>query len=134
MAVHTGPVDWKRASASLATDGFATLTVLDAATCRSLAALYGDETRFRSRVVMQRHNFGRGEYKYLAYPLPEPVAELRAALYPPLAVIANEWRAMLCEEGRFPATLEAFLSKCHAAGQAKPTPLLLYYGKNSFSA
>ena len=125
--------DWKSASGDLATHGFVTSHVLDAATCRSLAALYDDDTRFRSRVVMQRHNYGRGEYKYLAYPLPAPVAELRAALYPPLAQIANEWRATLGETGRFPPTLEAFLDECHAAGQTRPTPLLLRYGPDDFN-
>ena len=133
MAVQLTSIDWQRAAAKLTADGFATLPVLDPATCRSLAALYEDKTRFRSRVVMQQHNFGRGEYKYLAYPLPEPVAELRTALYQPLAAIANEWRAALREEGRFPATLEAFLDECHAAGQTKPTPLLLDYGKDDFN-
>jgi hypothetical protein len=125
--------DWKHASGDLATHGFVTSQVLDAATCRSLAALYDDDTRFRSRVVMQRHNYGRGEYKYLAYPLPAPVAELRAALYPPLAEIANEWRTTLGETGRFPPTLEAFLAECHAAGQTRPTPLLLRYGPDDFN-
>ena len=99
----------------------------------SWPALYDDETRFRSRVVMERHNFGRGEYKYLAYPLPEPVAELRTALYPPLAAIANEWGAALNEAARFPPTLDGFLAECHAAGQTKPTPLLLRYGKDDFN-
>ena len=125
--------DWTRASAISPPTAIVTLQVLDAATCRSLAALYDDDTRFRSRVVMQRHNYGRGEYKYLAYPLPEPVAELRAALYPPLAAIANEWRATLGEAGRFPPTLEAFLDECHAAGQTRPTPLLLRYGPDDFN-
>jgi uncharacterized protein len=125
--------DWKHAAGDLATHGFVTSQVLDAATCRSLAALYDDDTRFRSRVVMQRHNYGRGEYKYLAYPLPAPVAELRAALYPPLAEIANAWRATLGETARFPPTLEAFLDECHAAGQTRPTPLLLRYGPDDFN-
>jgi uncharacterized protein len=126
--------DWSRAAGQLASNGYATLKLLDAATCRSLAALYdGDATRFRSRVVMQRHNYGRGEYKYLAYPLPEPVAALRTALYPPLAAIANEWRAMLGEAKRFPPTLEAFLDECHAAGQTRPTPLLLRYTEDDFN-
>ena len=107
--------------------------MLDPKTCRALAALYDDETRFRSRVVMERHNFGRGEYKYLAYPLPEPVAELRTALYPPLATIANEWGAALNELGRFPPTLDGFIAECHAAGQTKPTPLLLRYGEDDFN-
>src|SRR5271165_1722261 len=82
---------------------------------------------------MQRHNFGRGEYKYLSYPLPETVARLRAVLYPPLAAIANEWRAALRVAGRYPATLDAFLAECHAAGQTRPTPLLLRYGKDDFN-
>jgi hypothetical protein len=124
---------WAQASADLAANGCTTLRVLDKATCRALAALYDDETRFRSRVVMQRHNYGRGEYKYLRYPLPEPVADLRTALYPPLAAIANEWRAALDEAGRFPPTLDAFLAECHAAGQTRPTPLLLRYGKDDFN-
>jgi uncharacterized protein len=126
-------LDLTRAATELAANGCTTLRVLDAKTCRALAALYDDETRFRRRVVMERHNFGRGEYKYLAYPLPEPVAELRTALYPPLATIANEWGAALKEAGRFPPTLDGFLAECHAAGQTKPTPLLLRYGKDDFN-
>jgi uncharacterized protein len=126
-------LDQTRAAAELAANGYITLRLLDTATCRNLAALYDDETRFRSRVVMQRHNFGRGEYKYLAYPLPEPVATLRAALYRPLAAIANAWRAALGDESRFPGTLDAFLAECHAAGQTRPTPLLLRYGKDDFN-
>ncbi len=126
-------LDLTRAAAELAANGYTTLRVLDPQTCRELAALYDDGTRFRSRVVMERHNFGRGEYKYLAYPLPEPVAELRTALYPPLATIANEWGAALNEAGRFPPTLDGFLAECHAAGQTKPTPLLLRYGKDDFN-
>ena len=108
--------DWTHVSGDLAAQGFATLRVLDAAACRALADLYDDDTRYRSRVVMQRYNYGRGEYKYLAYPLPEPVAGLRTALYPPLAAIANEWRAALGEAGRFPPTLEAFLERVPCGG------------------
>ncbi len=126
-------IDWPRAAADLAVHGYATMRLLDAAACRGLAALYDDETRFRSRVVMQRHNFGRGEYKYLAYPLPEPVGALRSTLYPPLAAIANEWRETLGEPSRFPPTLEAFLEECHAAGQTRPTPLLLRYGPGDYN-
>jgi hypothetical protein len=126
-------IDWPRTAADLAAHGYATMRLLDGATCRGLAALYDDETRFRSHVVMQKHNFGRGEYKYLSYPLPDPVGWLRAMLYPPLAVIANEWRATLGEEGRFPPTLEAFLDECHAAGQVRPTPLLLRYGPDDYN-
>jgi hypothetical protein len=132
-AVSIPKIDWSRASADLATQGYTTLRLLDAAGCRALAALYDDDTRFRSRVVMQRHNFGRGEYKYLDYPLPDAVAEMRAALYPPLAEIANEWRRTLGEPGHFPQTLTAFLDECHAAGQTRPTPLLLRYGAGDFN-
>jgi hypothetical protein len=125
--------DQTRIAGDLTANGYATLRLLDMATCRALADLYHDDTRFRRRVVMQRHNFGSGEYKYLCYPLPEPVAELRAALYPPLAAIANEWRTSLGEPGCFPSTLDAFIAECHATGQTKPTPLLLRYGKGDFN-
>jgi uncharacterized protein len=126
-------IDWPRATADLAAHGYATMRLLDGEECRGLAALYDDETRFRSRVVMQQHNFGRGEYKYLSYPLPEPVGSLRTILYPPLAAIANGWRETPGEEGRFPPTLEAFLDECHAAGQTRPTPLLLRYGADDYN-
>jgi uncharacterized protein len=126
-------IDWRHIAADLDNHGYATMRLLDSATCRRLAALYDEETRFRSRVVMQQHNFGRGEYKYLSYPLPEPVGSLRAMLYPPLAVVANEWRETLGEEGRFPPTLNAFLQKCHAAGQTRPTALLLRYGPDDYN-
>lgn len=133
MTKHPDPALTEAAAAHLAEHGYATLQLLEPADCRALAALYDDEARFRSRVVMQRHNFGRGEYKYFAYPLPQPVAELRAALYPQLASIANGWRATLGEEGRFPPTLAAFLDECHAAGQTRPTPLLLRYGLDDYN-
>ena len=126
-------IDPTRAAAELETQGYTTLRALDATTCRELASLYDDDTRFRRRVVMQQHNYGRGEYKYLAYPLPAPVAELRAALYPPLAAIANAWREALGEPGRFPPTLDGFIAECHAAGQTRPTPLLLRYGPDDFN-
>jgi uncharacterized protein len=126
-------IDWRRTEADIAAHGYATLRLLDPPTCRGLAALYDDETHFRSRVVMQRHNFGRGEYKYLSYPLPEPVAALRTMLYPPLAAIANAWRDTLDDGKKFPRTLEAFLDECHAAGQTRPTPLLLRYGVDDYN-
>ena len=126
-------IDLTRASADFATQGYTTLRLLGAADCHALAAMYDDDTRFRSRVVMQRHNFGRGEYKYLSYPLPDMVAALRISLYPPLAAIANEWRATLGETGRFPPTLQEFIEQCHAAGQTRPTPLLLRYGADDFN-
>jgi uncharacterized protein len=126
-------IEWPRAAADLSAHGYATMRLLDAGTCSALAALYDDETRFRSRVVMQKHNFGRGEYKYLSYPLPEPVGSLRTILYPPLAAIANAWRETLGEAQKFPSTLEAFLDECHAAGQTRPTPLLLRYGADDYN-
>jgi len=133
MTKNSMTIDWQRAASDLAANGYFTAPALEPATCRAIAALYDDDSRFRSRVVMQRHNFGRGEYKYLTYPLPDPVANLRSALYPPLAAIANEWRAALHEPEPFPPTLKAFLAQCHAAGQPRPTPLLLRYTKDDYN-
>lgn len=107
--------------------------LLDAAECQGLAALYGEEGAFRSRVVMARHNFGSGEYKYLRYPLPPLVAALREALYPALAPLANRWHERLRLEPRFPAALGAFLARCHAAGQQRPTPLILKYEAGDYN-
>jgi uncharacterized protein len=107
--------------------------VLDAAACRCLAALYDDAAAFRSRVVMARHNFGRGEYQYLRYPLPPLVAELRTALYPRLAPLANRWHERLRLDPRFPPLLDDFLAACHAAGQTRPTPLILKYEAGDYN-
>jgi uncharacterized protein len=127
-------IDWSAVSAELDSRGCAVLPhLLTPAACRELAGLYVDEHRFRSRVVMSRHGFGRGEYKYFAYPLPPLVAGLRAALYPNLAPVANEWSRRLGGKRRFPETLETFLEGCHAAGQVKPTPLLLQYGPDDYN-
>jgi hypothetical protein len=101
--------------------------------CRDVAAFYADEAVFRSRVVMARHNFGRGEYKYLRYPLPPLVAELRQALYPQLAPFANRWHERLGFDPRFPGTLDAYLKRCHAAGQERPTPLILKYEAGDYN-
>jgi len=133
MTANPIAIDWQRAATDLAANGYFKAPVLDPGICRDIAALYEDDSQFRSRIVMQRHNFGRGEYKYLAYPLPDPVARLRTALYPPLAAIANEWRDELHEPQRFPPTLKAFLAQCHAAGQTRPTPLLLRYGTDDYN-
>jgi len=113
--------------------GYATLPLLDAAACRDIAMLYDQDTRFRKRIVMEQHAYGRGEYKYFAYPLPDPIAALRTALYPPLAQVANAWRRALGEAEVYPATLEAYLADCHAAGQTRPTPLLLRYEAGGFN-
>ena len=127
-------VDWREVIAALDVRGYAiTPQVLTAAECCALAVLYEQEEAFRSRVVMQRHSFGRGEYKYFRYPLPPTVEELRRAIYPQLAPIANRWREQLNEEGRFPPSLGAYLAQCHTAGQERPTPLLLKYEANDYN-
>ncbi len=126
-------IDFPALAASLAAHGHARLPLLNPATCHELAALYDKADLFRSRVVMQRHGFGSGEYKYLSYPLPAIVARLRAALYSPLAAIANDWAIQLGETGRFPDSHDAYLRQCHAAGQTKPTPLLLRYGEGDYN-
>jgi hypothetical protein len=102
-------------------------------TCRELAALYLDDARFRSRIVMGSHGFGRGEYKYFAYPLPETIVALRRGLYPRLAPIADRWNEAMSVPVRYPAEHEAFLARCREAGQSRPTPLLLRYGPGDYN-
>jgi uncharacterized protein len=127
-------IDWREIEASLDGRGYAvTPPLLSAAECSELAALYPKDDPFRSRVVMQRHAFGRGEYKYFRYPLPSAVEGLRRAIYPQLAPIANRWRGRLREEGRFPPSLGGYLAQCHAAGQERPTPLLLKYEADDYN-
>jgi uncharacterized protein len=101
--------------------------------CELLAATYADEARFRSRVVMANHGYGRGEYRYFAYPLPDVVAALRLALYPMLAPIANRWQEAIGHAVRFPDGHRAFIERCHAAGQTRPTPLLLQYREGDYN-
>jgi hypothetical protein len=128
-------MDWQMVGADLDAQGWAVLPgLLEAEDCPAAAALWEEEARFRSRVVMARHGFGEGEYRYLAYPLPEPVAALRTALYPRLAPIANRWNERLGIETRFPASHDEFLARCHAAGQTRPTPLILRYGPGGWNA
>jgi hypothetical protein len=120
--------------AALDRDGYAIVPgVLPADLCAALAAGYDDDAAFRSRVVMARHGFGQGEYRYYAYPLPEPVATLRAVFYPLLQPIAERWAATLGEATRYPPTLDAWLRHCHRAGQCRPTPLLLKYGPDDYN-
>jgi uncharacterized protein len=127
-------VAWSEAAAALDERGYAiTPRLLSASECRALAALYAQEDAFRSRIIMQRHNFGRGEYKYFRYPLPPTVERLRQAIYPYLAPIANRWREQLGEEGRFPSSLATYLDECHKAGQQRPTPLLLKYESGDYN-
>ncbi|WP_375465216.1 2OG-Fe(II) oxygenase [uncultured Methylobacterium sp.] len=127
-------LDWPRIEADLDAFGCAaTGPLLDAAACAALRASYDDAARFRSRVVMARHGFGRGEYKYFAHPLPDAVAALRPALYRRLAPVADRWNATLGLDLRYPAEHDAFLARCHAAGQTRPTPLLLKYGPGDYN-
>jgi hypothetical protein len=127
-------IDWDRVGLDLDAFGCARLPgLLDPAQCAAYEASYGQEGLFRSRVVMERHGFGRGEYRYFAYPLPAHLAALRTALYPPLARIANRWQAALGADGHFPTEHAQFLARCHAAGQEKPTPLLLRYGAGDYN-
>jgi hypothetical protein len=127
-------IDWQTVAAALDDRGHAaTPPLLSPAECRALAALYDDEAAFSSRVVMARHGFGRGEYKYLRYPLPPAVEALRQAIYPRLAPVANHWCAALKEAGRFPASLDDYLAQCHGAGQLRPTPLILKYGAGDYN-
>jgi uncharacterized protein len=132
---RVGRYDWTRVHPELDAHGWARLEgLLTAEECRALAGLYEGGGRFRSHVLMAWHGFGRGEYKYFAYPLPELVAGLRTALYPPLAPIADRWNERMGTDVRYPAEHSAFLARCHAAGQTRPTPLLLQYGEGDFNA
>jgi uncharacterized protein len=127
-------LDWPRIGDELLARGFATTAaLLSPQQCAALVETYAHDAPFRSRVIMARYGFGRGEYKYFAYPLPELVATLRTALYPPLAAIANAWKELLGLDERYPAAHAAYLARCHATGQSKPTPLLLRYGADDFN-
>jgi hypothetical protein len=127
-------LDWGALAASLDARGYAHVQdLLSGDECRRLAKLYDDERHFRKRVVMARHGFGRGEYKYFAYPLPQLVASLRSALYTRLAPLANRWSEQLRSSVRFPDRHSEFLARCHAAGQTQPTPLLLHYDADDYN-
>ena len=127
-------LDWDRVGDELTTQGSAMLEkLLSPEECRKIASLYPDEGRFRSRIVMSRHGFGSGEYKYFAYPLPDLVEGFRTALYPRLAPIANHWNELMGIDVRYPAKHADFLELCHKAGQTRPTPLLLKYGAGDYN-
>jgi hypothetical protein len=129
-----GRLDWDRIAAELDAFGCAHLPgLLTATECAGYAASYGSAQLFRSRVVMERHGFGRGEYQYFAYPLPRQLAALRTALYPPLAAIANRWYAAMGIDTRFPSEHAEFIARCHAAGQLRPTPLMLEYREGDYN-
>ena len=134
LAKRVAALDWRDIAARLDGDGYAIIdAMLSPDECASLAATYDSDERFRSRVVMARHGYGSGEYKYFAYPLPEMVAGLRAALYPPLAAIANRWNETMGVDVRYPDDHAAFLERCHRAGQTRPTPLILRYGAGDYN-
>jgi hypothetical protein len=127
-------LDWGELSSTLNSQGSAVVKrLLVIEECASVAGLYGEESRFRSRVVMSRHGFGRGEYKYFSYPLPPAVAALRAALYTRLAPIANDWNERLRMSARYPTQYTDFLARCAEAGQTRPTPLLLRYVADDYN-
>ncbi len=127
-------LDWLSIENELETHGYATAKgLLRPGQCRALTALYPQDALFRSRVVMARHGFGRGEYKYFAYPLPDVVAILRRSLYPRLAAVANCWNQAMKIDVSYPADHDEYLERCRAAGQTSPTPLLLQYGEGDYN-
>lgn len=127
-------IDWERVAHDLDVEGSATVErLLAAEECAQLAGLYSHDDLFRSRVVMARHGFGRGEYKYFRYPLPDLIADLRTAVYPHLVPIANRWNGAMGIAVRYPDQHEQFLKRCHQAGQVRPTPLLLQYGIDDYN-
>ncbi|WP_332693233.1 2OG-Fe(II) oxygenase [Bosea sp. (in: a-proteobacteria)] len=127
-------LDWARIEAELDAHGVGlTGRLLDVGACAALRGLYGEPAHFRSRIVMARHGFGRGEYQYFAHPLPEAIAALRPLVYARLAPIANRWNETLGIAQRYPGSLDQFLALCHAAGQQRPTPLLLKYGAGDYN-
>lgn len=127
-------IDWPRIEADLDAQGWAVIpALLSAEQCAAMAALYSADDRFRSRVVMARHNYGRGEYRYFSYPLPELMAGLRTELYARLAPVANRWHRTLGIDIAFPDRHSDFIARCHAAGQQRPTPLLLRYEPGDYN-
>ncbi len=126
--------DWPLLSNDLNSQGSAVLQgLLTADECARISGMYPDESHFRSHVIMARHGFGRGEYRYFRYPLPDLVQTMRTALYPRLTPIANDWNARLGRERHYPAAHADYLDQCHAAGQKRPTPLLLQYGPGDYN-
>lgn len=126
--------DWPALAAEL--DGFGCAVIeklLSPEECRQIAGLYPEEKHFRSHIHMARHGFGKGEYRYFRYPLPDLLGGLRSALYPRLAEVANRWNERMGQAMRYPTTHAAFLEQCHAAGQTRPTPLLLQYVPGDFN-
>jgi hypothetical protein len=134
IAERVAALDWSAMGRELDAHGcVATPQLLTPDECEQLAGLYPSDAPFRSRVIMARHGFGRGEYKYFAYPLPDTIAALRASLYPALADVANRWNEQMGIDQRFPADHAAYLKRCHSGGQLKPTPLLLQYHEGDYN-
>lgn len=134
IAARVDAIDWAQIESELDTQGCAVVKrLLSADECRALSALYPDDAHFRSRIVMGRHGFGRGEYKYFSYPLPDLIAQLRPVLYGRLRGIANRWNETMGIDIRYPERHEAFLKRCHDAGQIRPTPLLLQYEAGDYN-
>ncbi len=134
IAGRVASIDWGRVSQHLDSHGNMRIErLITPEECGELAALYPIDGLFRSRVVMARHGFGRGEYKYFSYPLPDIVADLRAAFYPRLAIVANRWNSAMGIDIRYPEKHADYLARCHAAGQVRPTPLLLRYGADDYN-
>lgn len=135
VATRLGAIDWNRVAADLDARGFATIErLIGQEACEATAGLYAQEAGFRSRVVMARHGYGRGEYRYFGYPLPRLVEALRSGFYSRLAPVANRWHDAMGIAPRFPDDLATFLARCHAAGQCRPTPLLLQYGVDDYNS
>jgi uncharacterized protein len=127
-------IEWERVARDLDAQGSAVIErLISPKECAAVAALYPNDALFRSRVVMAKHGFGQGEYKYFAYPLPELIAKLRTTLYPHLAAVANRWNEAMGMELGFPAKHSEFIKRCHGAGQRRPTPLLLQYGPGDYN-
>ena len=134
MAERVGAIDWEQVSYDLDAQGSAMVErFLSPAECDTLAALYDQDALFRSRIVMARHGFGRGEYKYFRYPLPQIIADLRTAMYPYLVAVANRWNLTMGIDVRYPERHADYIARCHRAGQVRPTPLLLQYGKDDYN-
>jgi len=134
VVMRIAPLDWQQIRADLDTHGCAAIDrVLSADECSELSMSYTSDDLFRSRIVMSRHGFGSGEYKYFTYPLPALVAALRTALYTPLAEVANRWNAAMGIDVRYPAEHKAYIERCHKAGQTKATPLMLQYSEGDYN-
>jgi hypothetical protein len=134
LAQRVGAIDWFDVEEGLNAYGCAMLrNLFSSEECDALTALYPRDALFRSRVVMARHGFGRGEYKYFAYPLPSLIGDLRTALYPRLAPVANRWNEVMGIDVRYPAAHAEFIERCHAAGQTRPTPLMLQYATDDYN-